>query len=98
MSETSVRPGWDTGDWSGLPPVMIQAHGSDGTRYVDGKTAFVRAALEQARLEQETMAVTALDQIGAELAEEGVTFDDLDESWREERETLLQERERSAGG
>ena len=26
MSETSVRPGWDTGDWSGLPPVTIQAY------------------------------------------------------------------------
>jgi GrpB-like predicted nucleotidyltransferase (UPF0157 family) len=26
MSETSVRPGWDTGDWSGLPPVTIHAY------------------------------------------------------------------------
>jgi GrpB-like predicted nucleotidyltransferase (UPF0157 family) len=31
---------------------LVLAHGSDGKRYVDGKTAFVRAALEQARQEE----------------------------------------------
>jgi GrpB-like predicted nucleotidyltransferase (UPF0157 family) len=28
MSETSVRPGWDTGDWSGLPGVTIHPYDS----------------------------------------------------------------------
>ena len=31
---------------------LALAHGSDGQGYVQGKTAFVRAALEQARREQ----------------------------------------------
>src|SRR5690349_3689847 len=28
MRETSVRPGWDTGDWSGLPGVRVQPYDS----------------------------------------------------------------------
>ena len=40
---------------------------------------------------EETIALAALDQIGAALAEEGVTLDDLIESGREERDALLQE-------
>ena len=38
---------------------LTQTHGSDGTRYVDGKTAFVRGVLEQARREAEATAATA---------------------------------------
>lgn len=26
MQKTSVRPGWDTGDWTGLPPVTVHAY------------------------------------------------------------------------
>jgi len=29
MSETRVRPGWDTGNWSGLPPVTIRPYDPD---------------------------------------------------------------------
>lgn len=42
---------------------------------------------------EETLAVAALDQIGAALAEQGVTLEELIESGREERAALLQERE-----
>lgn len=41
---------------------------------------------------EETIALAALDRIGAALAEQGVTLEELIESGREERAALIQER------
>jgi GrpB-like predicted nucleotidyltransferase (UPF0157 family) len=45
MSEMSVRPGWDTGDWSGMPPVTIHPYDPRWTEQYERAKAEIALAL-----------------------------------------------------
>lgn len=65
MGETSVRPGWDTGDWSGLPPVTIHPYDPGWpARYEQAQEEIARA-LADLDVQIEHVGSTAVPGLGA---------------------------------
>jgi GrpB-like predicted nucleotidyltransferase (UPF0157 family) len=65
MSETSVRPGWDTGDWSGLPPVTIQPYDPRWPALYEAARAQICQALAGLDVRVEHVGSTAVPALGA---------------------------------
>jgi GrpB-like predicted nucleotidyltransferase (UPF0157 family) len=65
MAETSVRPGWDTGDWSGLPPVTIHPYDPGWpARYEQAQEEIARA-LADLGVQIEHVGSTSVPGLGA---------------------------------
>jgi GrpB-like predicted nucleotidyltransferase (UPF0157 family) len=65
MGETSVRPGWDTGDWSGLPPVTIQRYDLRWPERYETARAQIAQALAGLDVSIEHVGSTAVPGLGA---------------------------------
>ena len=65
MSETSVRPGWDTGDWSGLPPVTIQPYDPRWPALYEAARAQIVQALVGLDVRVEHVGSTSVPGLGA---------------------------------
>ncbi len=60
MNETSVRSGWDTGDWSGLPPVRIHRYDPRRTERYEGARREIARALAGLDVQIEHIGSTAV--------------------------------------
>ena len=65
MSETSIRPGWDTGDWSGLPPVTIQPYDPRWPALYEAARAQIFQALAGLDVRVEHVGSTSVSGLGA---------------------------------
>lgn len=65
MSETSVRPGWDTGDWSGMPSVTIRTYDSDWPARYEAAREQIAQALAGLDVQVEHVGSTSVPGLGA---------------------------------
>ena len=65
MSETSARPGWDTGDWSGLPPVTIRPYDQEWPEMYERAREQVARALAGLDVRIEHVGSTSVPGLGA---------------------------------
>ena len=65
MRETSVRPGWDTGDWSGVPPVTIRAYDPGWPARYEAAREQIAEALAGLDVRIEHVGSTAVPGLGA---------------------------------
>ena len=65
MSETSVRPGWDTGDWSGMPPVTIHPYDPRWPARYEAARAQIAQALAGLDVRIEHVGSTSVPGLGA---------------------------------
>jgi GrpB-like predicted nucleotidyltransferase (UPF0157 family) len=65
MSETSVRPGWDTGDWSEMPPVTIHPYDPHWPEQYEQAKAQIDVALAGLDVHVEHVGSTSVPGLGA---------------------------------